>query len=220
MATRRQIALFEVYSPEWTDVLVNYQADEVPTIEEVQQTLNGGVSKDLSFSEWLQSQRPSYQRQFFGTTAAGTAKYEAWKRGDIIVTRLPLQSPISMATLQRRNAPRDARVLSATPIVDPSGTSLPRRAQARLRANAVNAPEYNGNKLLKPSDIPSYNFDALSSFLHSLTPSQLEEVLPRTVLRNWRENPTAGGLRYGNGQRVSFENTIRKLIPLFENVSI
>lgn len=216
MPTRRVLKIYENYVPEWTDVRVKLQPQIQPTLEEVQRTLNGRASKKLSFADWLQSQPTAYQRQFFGRGAVGTAKYEAWKRGDIILTKLPPQSPINFATLQRRNGAADPKVFSVDPVVAPT-SALPRRAAARLRANAADAPEFNGNKLIIPEDIPSHNFDALSAFLHSQEDAVVESVLPRTVLRNWRKNPTSGGLRYGNGERVSFEIVIRKLKEILDN---
>lgn len=219
MPTPRILKIYENYRPQWTDVRIKHREPEIPTLEEIQRTLTGGVSKDLSFADWLQSQPTAYQRQIFGTGPVGTAKYEAWKKGDIILTKLPPQSPISMATLQKRNGAKEPKVFSTDPIVEPT-SALPRRTVARINRDVADAPEYNGNKLIKPSDIPSFNYDALSSFLHGLTNAQLALVLPKSVLANWRKNPTAGGLRYNNGERLPFKITIDKLNNLLENVSI
>lgn len=215
MATRRQIALFEAYRPGWQDTTLRAQVTEVPTMEQVVASLDGGVSDSLGFSDYLERQPARYQRQVFPPGEAGKNQYEAWKRGDIIITSLPPQSPIAFATLQRRSGALDADVVASAPIVDPTGTPLPRSTQARIRANAANAPTYAGNRLLSPSDVPAYNFDALSAYLTSLTPEQVAKVLPKTILASWKVNPTAGGLVYANGRALSWQLIIKRLNALF-----
>lgn len=212
------IEIYERYRPNYKDVRASF-TEELPTIESVRKTLNGEVSKELNFADWLQQQPPAYQRRLFGSGPVGQEKYAGWKRGDIILTKLPPSSPISVATLQRRHGLNEPKIISTTPVVD-APDILPVRVQRRIKNKSLVAPEYNGNKLLSPSDIPSFNFDALAAFLHSLTTSQLQRVLPKSILNNWKANPTAGGLRYKNGKRLNFETTIRKLEILLPKVSI
>lgn len=216
--TKKQIASFEKYRPNWKDVNVSYP-EEVPTVESVQKTLNGRISKDLKFADWFQLQPTSYQKRFFGSGPIGRAKYDGWKRGDILLTKLPPSSPISMATLQRRHGLNEPKVISTQPVVDVPDI-LPVRVRRRIKNDNKEAPEYAGSKLLKPSDIPSFNFDALAAFLHSLTSREIAQVLPKAIVKNWKANPTAGGLRYSNGTRLSFDATIKKLEILRPEVSI